>query len=668
MRQASVIITILIITITYAVQDNTTQVINPQFNGIDLSIPMSINFQGYLYRDGTPMDTTMNIWFGIYTALSGGSLLFQQTINNVEVVNGWFTITLDNIPNSVFPVSGPTRYLEVKAPSTGPALEPRISLVSVGYSYHSITADTAEYANAGIPTGSAGGDLIGVYPNPTVDGLWGRSIASTAPGTNQVLKWTGSQWAPGNDSVGSGGSGTITSVSHSTGITCTPNPITTTGTVALNTGYTDGRYVDTSGDSMTGDLAMSSNLRVYNKALIGTNCSNSGSNAFAVGNGSAVSGNRSSILGGYQNTIDGNDATIAGGAYNYAATHVCFIGAGQSDTVYGRFSGVLSGYGNRAGNATSDTAATVAGGYNNSANEKYSFVGGGKNNQVFDWYATIAGGRENTADGPYSSVGGGRTNYVYGSYATISGGLGNSAGGNYSTVCGGGESFVNAFGATAVGYRDTARSYYSFAVGYRSVVPTDCEHSAACNGQTATGSSQLRCDDLYANSMIFGMDHPLDLDNKILNQFAVGSPEILLTFRGACVIGTDGKVRVNLPDYFDALCRNPMVQLTGVGTSDIFVAEDVQENSFTVGGKPETKVYWVVTGERKDQLAEVTRTLTPVEKTRTDELIGRSINEASLANKMAALEQKGLGSKFYFRTAAGKSRYESSRKLLEAKP
>jgi hypothetical protein len=141
---------ILIISFTFSNQyQGITKILTPEFNTADLSIPKSINFQGYLYRDEIPMDTTMNMWFGIYTALSGGSLLFQQTINNVEVVNGWFTVSLDNIPNSVFPVAGPTRYLEVKAPSTGPALEPRFSLVSVGYSYHSITSDTAEYAKAG---------------------------------------------------------------------------------------------------------------------------------------------------------------------------------------------------------------------------------------------------------------------------------------------------------------------------------------------------------------------------------------------------------------------------------------------------------------------------------------------------------------------------------------
>lgn len=183
MRLTIILTTILILGLSYAVQDNgTTQVLNPQFSGANLSIPKSINFQGYLYRDGNPMDTTMNMWFGIYTALSGGSLLFQQTINNVEVMNGWFTITLDNIPNTVFPVSGPTRYLEVKAPSTGPALEPRFSLVSVGYSYHAITSDTAEFAKVA-PVGSHSHTLTHtgeVTGSGSVNGSWALTITNGA--------------------------------------------------------------------------------------------------------------------------------------------------------------------------------------------------------------------------------------------------------------------------------------------------------------------------------------------------------------------------------------------------------------------------------------------------------------------------------------------------------
>jgi hypothetical protein len=55
------------------------------------------------------------------------------------------------------------------------------------------------------PTGSAAGDLSGVYPSPSVVKLQGYSVSATSPANGQILQWGGESWLPA--SIPQGGSG-----------------------------------------------------------------------------------------------------------------------------------------------------------------------------------------------------------------------------------------------------------------------------------------------------------------------------------------------------------------------------------------------------------------------------------------------------------------------------
>jgi len=189
-------------------------------------------------------------------------------------------------------------------------------------------------------------------------------------------------------------------------------------------------------------------------------------------------------------------------------------------------------------------------------------------------------------------------------------------------------------------------------------VPSGYTNSAAFNGQTATASGQTRVGALSKASGTFTIDHPLDPYGKILNHYFIEGPEMRNIYEGSVVLGTDGRAEVKLPDYFSALNRNPHIQLTGVGTYEIYVAEDIQNNRFVIGGKPGTKVYWQVTGERQDVSAEATRRMMPVEQLKTGPLAGRMLDDEFLSGCMEQLEREGKAQGINFRTAEGRRRYE----------
>jgi hypothetical protein len=283
-------------------------------------------------------------------------------------------------------------------------------------------------------------------------------------------------------------------------------------------------------------------------------------------------------------------------------------------------------------------------------------------------YVTISGGFQNTASGSYATVGGGRLNAAKGGNDAVGGGRFNTADGGHSTV-GGGEANAasRSYATVAGGLHDTSAAFYSFTTGNHSVVPTAYSNSAAFNGQAATASSQTRVGALSKASGTFTIDHPLDPAGKILNHYFIEGPEMRNIYDGEAVLDASGRAVVTLPDYFDALNRKPRVQLTGVGRSDVYVAEKVSGNRFTIGGSPGTEVYWQVTGERKDVSAEATRRMMPVEQPKTGDLQGRMLDDDFLVGCMEQLVREGKAAGIDFRTAAGRQRYENMKRMSEEK-
>jgi len=101
----------------------------------------------------------------------------------------------------------------------------------------------------------------------------------------------------------------------------------------------------------------------------------------------------------------------------------------------------------------------------------------------------------------------------------------------------------------------------------------------------------------------FVIDHPSDPENKYLKHYTSEGPEPLNIYRGRVTLDGSGEASVELPDYFEAINRDPLYTLTPIGAAmpNLHVSAEVSGNQFRIaGGVPGMDVSWRVEAVRDD--------------------------------------------------------------------
>lgn len=539
-------------------------------------VPGTISYQGVLTdNSGSPLNGQYTMQFELYNSPTGGSALWTETQTD-SVVNGIFNVFLgaaNPLPDTL--AFNTLYWLQITINNSNTPL-PRIQLTSSPYSFNTLRIQGQLVASSSPSTGqvlkwtgtewapgtdetiggSANGDISGTYPSLTVTGIQNKPVSATSPSSGQVLKWNGTNWAPGTDEVGtvSGTAGGDLAGNY-------PNPVVNKiqGKLVSSTSPSSGQVLKWNGSQWSPETDEIGGLTLpYNESI-----STSG-NIFNIN----TSGGGTVIRG----------ATTSGSGTNYGV-----YGLSSSTSGTGVFGNANSTNGNNYGVYGLSGSGSGTGVYGEASNSN------GTNYGVF--------GRTNSSQGGYG---------VYGWASSTSGNTTIGVAGISSSN--GGWGVYGEAGNVGIYARSTSPNGWAV---YGTIPSGGSGDAGLFNGNVKiTGS-------ISQSVSTVQIDDPVDPANKILSSSAVQSPNMMNVYNGNVTTNASGVAVVQLPDYFDALNKDFRYQLTVIGQfAQAIIAKEIQNNQFTIQtNKPNVKVSWQVTGIRNDPYAVQNPVVTEQEKT-----------------------------------------------------